>query len=98
MSVQRVDLVDTPPDHQMGRAFLRSRYGTVTGTGSFSIPLPLSPGRAGFGPAQAVTYDSGAGNGPFGAGWQLSIPRITRKINAIRAEGVAAGHDPRESV
>ncbi|WP_437913154.1 SpvB/TcaC N-terminal domain-containing protein [Sorangium sp. So ce302] len=53
----------------------------VTGTGSFSIPLPLSPGRAGFGPALAVTYDSGAGNGPFGAGWQLSIPRITRKTD-----------------
>ncbi|HTN87933.1 MAG TPA: SpvB/TcaC N-terminal domain-containing protein [Sorangium sp.] len=53
----------------------------VTGTGSFSIPLPLSPGRAGFGPALAVTYDSGAGNGPFGVGWQLSIPRITRKTD-----------------
>ncbi|WP_437793358.1 SpvB/TcaC N-terminal domain-containing protein [Sorangium sp. So ce693] len=53
----------------------------VTGTGSFSIPLPLSPGRAGFGPTLAVTYDSGAGNGPFGAGWQLSIPRITRKTD-----------------
>ncbi|AUX35897.1 MULTISPECIES: SpvB/TcaC N-terminal domain-containing protein [Sorangium] len=53
----------------------------VTGTGSFSIPLPLSPGRAGFGPAMAVTYDSGAGNGPFGAGWQLSIPRIARKTD-----------------
>ncbi|WP_437776712.1 SpvB/TcaC N-terminal domain-containing protein [Sorangium sp. So ce1097] len=53
----------------------------VTGTGSFSIPLPLSPGRAGFGPAMAVTYDSGAGNGPFGVGWQLSIPRVTRKTD-----------------
>ncbi|XXT18155.1 SpvB/TcaC N-terminal domain-containing protein [Sorangium sp. So ce429] len=53
----------------------------VTGTGSFSIALPLSPGRAGFGPGLAVTYDSGAGNGPFGAGWQLSIPRITRKTD-----------------
>nr|WP_242515503.1 SpvB/TcaC N-terminal domain-containing protein [Sorangium cellulosum] len=53
----------------------------VTGTGSFSIPLPLSPGRAGFGPGLAVTYDSGAGNGPFGVGWQLSIPRITRKTD-----------------
>ncbi|XYH99958.1 SpvB/TcaC N-terminal domain-containing protein [Sorangium sp. So ce1128] len=53
----------------------------VTGTGSFSIPLPLSPGRAGFGPGIAVTYDSGAGNGPFGVGWQLSIPRITRKTD-----------------
>ncbi|WP_437597398.1 SpvB/TcaC N-terminal domain-containing protein [Sorangium sp. So ce590] len=53
----------------------------VTGAGSFSIPLPVSPGRAGFGPGLAVTYDSGSGNGPFGVGWQLSIPRITRKTD-----------------
>ncbi|WP_437996746.1 SpvB/TcaC N-terminal domain-containing protein [Sorangium sp. So ce185] len=65
----------------------------VTGTGSFSIPLPLSPGRAGFGPAMAVTYDSGAGNGPFGAGWQLSIPRIARKTD----KGLPRYDDAQES-
>ena len=53
----------------------------VTGTGSLSIPLALSPGRAGFGPQLSLTYDSGAGNGPFGLGWSLGLPAITRKTD-----------------
>src|SRR5687768_5993281 len=51
----------------------------VTGTGSMSVPLAASPGRSGFGPQLALSYDSGAGNGPFGFGWSLSLPSITRK-------------------
>ncbi|WPD23164.1 MAG: SpvB/TcaC N-terminal domain-containing protein [Candidatus Electrothrix scaldis] len=51
----------------------------VTGTGSMSVPLALSPGRGGFGPQLSLSYDSGAGNGPFGFGWSLSLPSITRK-------------------
>ncbi|HLB50055.1 MAG TPA: SpvB/TcaC N-terminal domain-containing protein, partial [Anaerolineales bacterium] len=53
----------------------------VTGTGSMSVPLAVSPGRAGFGPQLSLSYDSGAGNGPFGFGWSLSIPSITRKTD-----------------
>ncbi|MBW8877783.1 MAG: hypothetical protein JF614_22675, partial [Acidobacteria bacterium] len=53
----------------------------VTGTGSLSVPLPLSPGRAGFGPQLSLSYDSGAGNGPFGFGWSLGLPSITRKTD-----------------
>jgi hypothetical protein len=51
----------------------------MTGTGSMSVPLAVSPGRGGFGPQLALSYDSGAGNGPFGFGWSLSLPSITRK-------------------
>ena len=50
-----------------------------TGTGNFSIPIAIFPGREGFGPQLALQYSSGNGNGLFGLGWQLSIPRITRK-------------------
>lgn len=50
-----------------------------TGTGNFSVPIFTSPGRAGFGPQLTLQYSTGNGNGPFGLGWQLSIPRITRK-------------------
>ena len=53
----------------------------VTGTGSWQVPLPVSPGRSGFGPQLALSYDSGAGNGPFGFGWNLSLPAITRKTD-----------------
>lgn len=51
----------------------------VTGTGTLTVPIPTSPGRSGFGPQLSLTYDSGAGNGPFGFGWNLSLPSITRK-------------------
>jgi len=53
----------------------------VSGTGSMSVPIATSPGRSGFGPRMELSYDSGAGNGPFGFGWSLSIPAITRKTD-----------------
>ena len=53
----------------------------VTGTGSMSVPIAISPGRGGFGPQLSLSYDSGAGNGPFGLGWSLSIPSIRRKTD-----------------
>lgn len=53
----------------------------VTGTGSLTVPLATSPGRAGFGPSLQLTYDSGAGNGAFGFGFGLSLPAVTRKTD-----------------
>ncbi|MDP1822771.1 MAG: SpvB/TcaC N-terminal domain-containing protein [Archangium sp.] len=51
----------------------------VTGTGRMTVPVPTSPGRGNFGPQLSLSYDSGAGNGPFGFGWALSLPSVTRK-------------------
>jgi RHS repeat-associated protein len=53
----------------------------VTGTGSMSVPIASSLGRSGFGPQLSLSYDSGAGNGPFGFGWSLAVPSITRKTD-----------------
>src|SRR5438067_12424647 len=53
----------------------------VNGTGTMSVPIATSPGRSGFGPQLSLSYDSGAGNGPFGLGWSLSLPSITRKTD-----------------
>jgi len=51
------------------------------GTASFSIPLPISAGRSGstLTPPVAISYNSGAGNGIFGLGWQLPVMRISRR-------------------
>src|SRR5215831_8455118 len=65
----------------------------VTGTGSMSVPLAISPGRSAFGPQLSLAYDSGAGNGPFGVGWSLSLPAITRKTD----KGLPQYHDAEES-
>jgi hypothetical protein len=53
----------------------------VTGTGSLNVPIATTPGRSGFGPQLSLSYDSGAGNGPFGFGWSMSLPSITRKTD-----------------
>ena len=65
----------------------------VTGTGSMSVPIATSPGRSGFGPQLSLSYDSGAGNGPFGFGWSLSLPQITRKTD----KGLPQYRDAEES-
>lgn len=65
----------------------------VTGTGSMSIPIASSPGRSGFGPQLSLSYDSGAGNGPFGFGYHLSSPGITRKTD----KGLPKYRDTEES-
>ena len=53
----------------------------VTGTGWMSVPSALSSERGGFEPQLTLSYDSGAGNGPFGLGWVFSIPVIRRKTD-----------------
>lgn len=53
----------------------------VNGTGNLSVPVFTSPGRSKFSPNLALSYDSGAGNGPFGFGWHISVPHITRKTD-----------------
>jgi Salmonella virulence plasmid 65kDa B protein/Insecticide toxin TcdB middle/N-terminal region len=53
----------------------------VNGTSTMSVPLAVSPGRAGFAPHLDLSYDSGSGNGPFGFGWSLSIPSVSRKTD-----------------
>ncbi len=65
----------------------------ATGTGSMSVPLATSPGRSGFGPQLSLSYDSGSGNGPFGFGWSLSTPAITRKTE----KGLPEYRDAEES-
>ena len=65
----------------------------VSGTGSMTVPIATSPGRSGFGSKLSLSYDSGAGNGPFGFGWSLSLPAITRKTD----KGLPRYQDAEES-
>ena len=50
-----------------------------TGSGNFTVPVALPPGRNGFQPQLSLTYSTGNGNGAFGMGWSLGIPGVTAK-------------------
>lgn len=62
----------------MGEKFSADLF---TGTGNFSVPIAVPPGRNGFQPNLTLGYSSGNGNGPFGLGWNLSVPGVVRKTN-----------------
>jgi RHS repeat-associated protein len=62
----------------LGEKFSPDPY---TGTGAYSVPLTVPPGRRGLAPALGLTYDTGAGNGPFGLGWSLALPAVTRQTD-----------------
>jgi RHS repeat-associated protein len=53
--------------------------GAATGLATLDVPIATSEARASFGPKLSLAYNSGGGNGPFGFGWQLTLPSITRK-------------------
>ncbi|WP_405820218.1 FG-GAP-like repeat-containing protein [Streptomyces sp. NBC_01390] len=52
-----------------------------TGTGNMSVPLEMPAGRPGATPTLSLAYSTGTGNGPFGLGWQLSLPGVSRKTS-----------------
>jgi len=64
--------------HGLGEKFSPDLH---TGTGNFSVPIAVPPGRNGFQPQLTLTYSTGNGNGPFGLGWSLSVPGVTRKTS-----------------
>jgi len=63
-----------------------------TGTGNFTIPIALPAGRNGFNPQISLAYSTGNGNGPFGLGWSLSVPGVSRKTS----KGVPRYDDSRD--
>lgn len=59
----------------MGETFQANEF---SGTGNLSVPIFASPCRA-FTPQLSLSYSSGSGNGPWGMGFSLSLPQITRQ-------------------
>lgn len=48
-----------------------------TGNASLGYPINVPAGRAGMQPQLTISYNSGAGNGWMGLGWNLSLPMIS---------------------
>ena len=77
-TAQTVKLPDFP-----GSAQGLSDEASVTvfsGQVSYSVPLDLPKGPAGFGPSLALTYVGELGNGPVGIGWTLGSIAIRRSL------------------
>ncbi|MCI0525620.1 MAG: hypothetical protein L0Y75_10195 [Acidobacteria bacterium] len=53
----------------------------VSGSGSITVPIAITPGRSGLTPQLMLSYDTASGAGTFGLGWNLSLPAITRKTD-----------------
>lgn len=64
-----------------------------SGTGNFTVPIALPPGRGGFQPQLNLVYSTGSAGGPFGFGWGLSVPGVTRKT----AKGVPHYDDAKDT-
>ncbi|KAH8891962.1 SpvB-domain-containing protein [Thozetella sp. PMI_491] len=59
----------------------RFRVNAVTGSGTFTYPLRISPGRNQLQPDCSLSYSSSNGNGAFGLGWSLELPQISRRTS-----------------
>src|SRR5258707_15116641 len=64
--------------HGIGEKFSPDLH---TGTGNFTVPIVVPSGRNGFQPQLNLVYSTGHGNGPFGLGWNLSVPGVSRKTS-----------------
>src|SRR5919199_1076371 len=64
--------------HGIGEKFSPDLH---TGTGNFTVPIALPPGRNGFQAQLSLVYSTGTGDGPFGLGWALSVPGVSRKTS-----------------
>jgi hypothetical protein len=72
--------------HGIGETFKPDLF---TGTGNLSIPIQVPAGRNGFQPQLNLVYSTGSGNGPFGLGWGVEVPSVSRKT----AKGVPRYQD-----
>lgn len=52
-----------------------------SGTGNFTVPIMIPTGRNAFQPELSLAYSTGTGNGPFGLGWGLSVPGVSRRTS-----------------
>lgn len=65
------------------------------GTLSFQVPIFMTEGRHKLQPTLSLSYNSGSGNSPYGTGWNVALPSISRKTstNIPRYNGLPTYRD-----
>lgn len=66
----------SPPSPATGIASIAPPQLSRTGDATTSFPIKIPAGRNGMQPGLAITYNSSAGTGWLGVGWNISIPKI----------------------
>lgn len=91
----------TPPSLPKGGGVIQSlgsgwSAAGTSGSASFTIAVPLSPGR-GFAPSLSLNYASSVSNGPCGMGWSLAPGAVSRRtskgVPRYREDDVMLGPD-----
>ena len=70
---------ETSEDRPVGSLGGAVHADPFTGVATTSIPIEVPPGRNGMQPSLALTYNSAAGNGWLGMGWELEQEGIYRQ-------------------
>jgi RHS repeat-associated protein len=60
----------------MGEKFAADLF---TGAAGVTVPIAVPAGRSSLTPELSLSYSTGTGNGPFGLGWQLGTPGVSRR-------------------
>ena len=63
---------DAVPDHAEGLGAIAGSAGVSGGAATYSVPIPVPPGRRGMQPSLSLNYSSRSGNGIAGMGVSLS--------------------------
>ncbi|MGW5465066.1 SpvB/TcaC N-terminal domain-containing protein [Streptomyces sp. NPDC003996] len=66
----------------------------ATGTAGLQLPVRAPRGRFGLRTSLALSYDSGAGNGPFGPGRHLDSRRCCARVLRKTGKGLPWGASP----
>jgi RHS repeat-associated protein len=76
-------------DPAAGIDFIEPPIGGWDGNARVTFPLRLPKARGGYQPQLALSYDSSAGNGWLGMGWNLAVPSvgIDTRFGAARYDG-----------